>query len=149
VLLAANGLVRPGRSPQGARSAWTYRQLAPGRRTLPHSYRPQKGQASIGPNGQASEAISPAARGRHGRARQAEPILAQRAPGRHTAPDAAVAIEGARRRSARMSLLGNRAVPVILGLLRIMAQRCKTEPRPRRGRREDRSLADGRFAQQR
>jgi hypothetical protein len=110
-----------------------------------------KAPASIGPNGRAAEAVTrwPAAHGRHGRARQAEPILAQRAPGRHTAPDAAVAIEGARRRSARMSLLGNRAVPVILGLLRIMAQRCKTEPRPRRGRREDRSPADGRFAQQR
>ena len=85
----------------------------------------------------------------YGRARQAGPLVAQRGPGRHTAPDAAVAIKGARRRSARMSLLGNRAVPVILGLLRIMVQKCKTEPGPRRGRREDRSLADGRFAQQR
>jgi hypothetical protein len=131
-----------GRSLQGARSAWPYRQS---QRRAAGFYR-----TSIGLEGQASDAVTPAVSGPRPTwpGAKRDPYWTSELPA-CTAPEAAVAIEGDHRRSAQMSLLGNRAVPRHSGLLRIMVQRCKTGPRPRRGRREDRSLADGRFAPQR
>jgi hypothetical protein len=87
VVLGGNGLVGPGHHSKAleVRGPTVSQRQAAGPCRIRIG---PKEQASIGPNGRASEAVTRwlAAHGRHGRAGEAGLILAQRAPGTHSAP---------------------------------------------------------------